>query len=266
MTTHSVILSPSALRLRILHLSQKTSALHIAPAFSCIELVVAAYEEFFHYKDFDFIVSKGHGYLAQLVALESLGVIDSIELEKIGSKESIYGGHPDRGTPGIIASTGSLGHGLGIAVGISLGKKMEKSRNGDGAPTVVLISDGELQEGSTWESILNAPALGATNLILLIDNNDMQTMANTSISHPGLYPIKSKMIDFGWDCFEVDGHSVPKITAALNSKRKEFPLCIIGKTVKGKGVSYMENSPIWHYRSPSVAEYEIAKSELIGQE
>ncbi len=266
MKLRSSSLSPSSLRSRILDLSQNTSALHIAPAFSCIELVAAAYEKYFFKGDFDFIVSKGHGYLAQLVVLESIGVIEPREIEKIGSSESVFGGHPDRGTPGIIASTGSLGHGLGIAVGITLGKKMNKDPKRCVSPTVVLVSDGELQEGSTWESILNAPALGANELVLIVDNNDMQTMAKTSVSHPGLYPIKSKMIDFGWDCIEINGHSIKEILDALDSKRQDAPLCIVGKTVKGKGVSFMENSSIWHYRSPSIEEYKIAKLELLSQE
>ena len=249
------------LRIRLLELSKGAKALHIAPAFSCIDLIYSIYNVLMpKYKHFDFIVSKGHGYLAQLVVLEQLNIVDSKILSEIGENGSYFGGHPDRGQPGIVASTGSLGHGLGIALGLSLGKKVLKKES---ALTVALISDGELQEGSTWENIINGPALKTQNLLLVVDFNNMQTVGITSETHSNLIPIAPKLEALGWKAIEIDGHDLNQIGNTLDKLDLDFGcIAIIARTTKGKGVSFMESTPIWHYRSPSQSELNAAIKEL----
>ena len=259
-------LRSKALRERLLELSQRCGALHLAPAFSCLELVDLVYREFMpRFSNSDFIMSKGHGYLAQLVVLESLDQIPHGLLDSIGSDGSLYGGHPDRGTPGVIASTGSLGHGLGMAVGLSISKslKADDTNHNISSATVVLISDGELQEGSTWENIINSVSLRAQNLLLIIDNNDMQTVGTMSVTHPKMYPIEEKLSQFGWQTAVVDGHDIIGISNSLRQIQDNFGcFALVAKTIKGKGVSFMESSSIWHYRSPNTEEYSVALQEL----
>jgi len=254
------------LRKKLLELSQNSGALHLAPAFSCLEIVDSVYRELMpRFVNPQFIMSKGHGYLAQLVVLETLRQLPEGVFEKIGADGSLFGGHPDRGQPGIIASTGSLGHGLGLAVGLSISKVLSaKALNkiNDGL-TVALISDGELQEGSTWENILNAPSLKAENLLLIIDNNDMQTVGKTSVTHPALYPLQEKLVSFGWSTYSVDGHSYDDLKLQFAKVPKNFGcLAIIASTIKGKGIRFMESQSIWHYRSPNHQEFALALKEL----
>ncbi len=248
-------------RRRILEISQRVSALHIAPAFSCLEIVDTIY---YGLRNQDgrtndrVILSKGHGCMAQYTVLESLGILPREDLERYCTPEGRLGAHPDYGTPGIEASTGSLGHGLSIAVGIACA---ERARGGDGRAFAVL-SDGEVQEGSTWEAVLMASTLRTTNLIAFIDNNDFQSLGRTSETHPTFYPLEDKFRAFGWDAIEVCGHDAQAICEAVSSRSGDKPLVLICKTVKGRGVSYMENVPIWHYRAPNPEEYQLALSEL----
>src|SRR5262249_6649036 len=153
--------------------------------------------------------------------------------------------HPDLGIPGIEASTGSLGHGLGIGVGMALADKVF----GQDRVVYAVLSDGELQEGSTWEVMLLAPTLGIKNLVAVVDLNDFQSLGQTSKIHPNFYPVLDKVRAFGWETTEVDGHNAQQIYDAICSRTGKAPFMLLAKTVKGKGVSYMENVPIWHYRS-----------------
>lgn len=248
-------------RRRILDISQRGVVLHIAPAFSCLELVDAAYHELMR-RDADppdtFVLSKGHGCLAQYIILEALGVLTPEHLKTYCKPGGSLGSHPDYGVPGIEASTGSLGHGLGIAVGMALADKVR----GHDRCVYVVMSDGELQEGSVWEALMLAPTLGLTNIVALVDLNDFQSLGRTSETHPNFYPMKEKIEAFGWECREVDGHDTAAIVAAVRQRRSAAPLLVLGRTTKGKGVSFMENVPIWHYRSPSPDEYQQAIREL----
>jgi transketolase len=206
-----------------------------------------------------FLLSKGHSGLAQYVVLESLGILPRDHLESYASEGSLLGVHPTSDIPGIYFGTGSLGHGLNIAIGAAIYQKNKGGR------VFVVLSDGELQEGSTWEGIINAPALRLKNLIVVIDFNDFQSLGKTTETHPNLFPLREKFVSFGWNTLEVDGHSNQQIKLALDYDfGNEYPKMIIATTIKGKGVSFMENIPIWHYRSPSPDEYEIAKNEVIG--
>lgn len=250
-------------RRRILDLSQKVSAMHIAPAFSCLELIDAIYFGLMRRdtkgKPADtFVLSKGHGCMSQYVILEKLGIIPASELEHYCTPASSLGGHPDYGTPGIEASTGSLGHGLGIALGLARGDKIQKSDR----QVFALIGDGEMQEGSIWEALMMAPNLGLDNLVAFLDLNDYQGLGRTSEIHPSFYPVADKVAAFGWEVVEVNGHNAAEIVDRVISRSGGKPLFVIGRTVKGKGVSYMENVPIWHYRSPNPEEYKLAIGEL----
>jgi len=192
------------------------------------------------------------------VILEDLGVLSREDLDLYCKPNGRLGCHPDYGNPGIEASTGSLGHGLSMAVGMALA---ERGRKTDGIIYTVL-SDGEVQEGSTWEAVLMASSLGLSNLVAFIDNNDFQSLGRTSETHPSFYPLADKFAAFGWETVEIDGHDSAAVFDAVSRRRGGRPLMVVAKTTKGKGISYMENVPIWHYRSPNRKEYEQGTVEL----
>jgi len=250
-------------RRRILEISQQVQALHIGSAYSCTEIVDCIYYELMR-RDSDgsspdtFLMSKGHGCMIQYVILEAMGVLSRKDLDKYCTPEGKLGCHPDYGNPGIEASTGSLGHGLSMAVGMALAEKGQRKSG----LIYTVLSDGEVQEGSTWEATLMASSLGCDNLIAFIDNNDFQSLGRTSETHPSFYPIVEKYQAFGWEAVEIQGHDSRAVFEAVENRRGGKPLMVVAKTTKGKGVSYMENVPIWHYRSPSSEEYEQALKEL----
>lgn len=252
-------------RKRILDISQTVGALHIAPAFSCLELVDAAYFGLMTRTgdsgaDDTFILSKGHGSLAQFVVLEELGIITPEQLDHYCKPGWPLATHPDLGTPGVEASTGSLGHGLGLSVGMAYADKM----NGKGRDIYVVMSDGELMEGSVWEALMVAPSFGITRIVAMVDLNDFQSLGQTSRILPNFYPVLEKVRAFGWEAVEVDGHDSQAIYDAVKGRNPNSPMVLIGRTTKGKGVSYMENVPVWHYRSPNPEEYQQAVKQLEG--
>jgi transketolase len=254
------------MRRRILELSQRLNALHIAPAFSCLEIVDTIYHGLMRQAHSGkscgtFILSKGHGALAQFAVLEELGVMSREDLDTCCHPEGRLGGHPDYGAPGIEASTGSLGHGLPMSLGICLAER----ELGLESSVYVVISDGELMEGSTWESVLLAPTLRIRNLVVFVDFNDVISGAQIGAHHPNIYPVAEKFEAFGWQAIHADGHDQESLFDAVSRKDSARPLAVIAKTIKGKGVSYMENQPIWHYRSPNPTEYQQALSELAEQ-
>ena len=252
-----------AYRRRILDISQHVSALHIAPAYSCMEIVDSIYGGLMR-KDAKggfvdvFLMSKGHGCMAQYVMLEAFGILSSADLEAYCTRDGILGAHPDFGNPGIAAATGSLGHGLGMAVGMAVAERNKAKGRGDAARVYTVLSDGEVQEGSTWESILMAPTLALDNLVAIIDSNDFQSLGRTSETHPPFYPLAPKFSAFGWETVEVNGHDAGAVFRAVTSRRGGKPLMIVAKTVKGRGVKFMESVPIWHYRAPTPDEYKKA--------
>jgi transketolase len=256
-----------AYRRRILDISQQVTALHVAPAFSCLEMVDVIYHALMRgepgaggqqaFRD-GFLMSKGHGCLAQYVILEEMGILSGDDLANYCRAEGRLGAHPDYGVPGIEASTGSLGHGLGIAAGMACAEKIK----GTDRHTFVVMSDGELQEGSSWEGFMMAANLRLANLIAFIDLNDFSGLERMSEGHPAFHPVVDKLRAFHWEAVDVNGHDAAAVFAAVSGRRGDRPLAVIGHTVKGKGVSYMENVPIWHYRSPNKEEYARAVAEL----
>lgn len=250
-------------RRRILDISQQVSALHIGSAYSCTELVDCIYYGLMRRNPDNtspdtFLMSKGHGCMIQYVILEDLGILSRADLDAYCTPKGKLGVHPDIGNPGIVAATGSLGHGLSMVCGMALA---EKARKSDGVIYTVL-SDGEVQEGSTWEATMMASSLGLRNIVAVIDNNDFQSLGRTSETHPSFYPLVEKYLAFGWESVEVDGHDSRAIFEAIGNRSGAKPFMLVAKTTKGKGVSYMENVPIWHYRSPNKDEYRQAVAEL----
>jgi transketolase len=203
-----------------------------------------------------FLMSKGHGCMIQYVILEDKRILTRADLDAYCTKDGRLGVHPDIGTPGIVAATGSLGHGLGMAVGMAIAE-----RNTDKTIYVVL-SDGEIMEGSTFEAILMASSLGLRNIVAVVDYNNLQSLGRTSDTHPTFYPLLDKFWAFGWEALEVPGHDWSAIYNAAINRHGGKPLAIVARTTKGKGVSFMEDVPLWHYRSPNKDEYQKAMSEL----
>ena len=222
-------------RKRILDLSQKVSALHIGGSFSCAEILDVLFNFLMTKAEKKcFILSKGHASILQYVILESQRIIKSKDIENYCKNNGFLGVHPDIGNPGINASTGSLGHGLGMAAGMAIAEK----KNGNNI--YIVISDGELQEGSTWEAIMLIPALKLNNVILIVDNNDFQSLERASKSHPNLYPIDSKFKELGWDSKKTDGHDAKKIYQLIKNKKKNMPFALVAKTIKGFPISFMK--------------------------
>lgn len=243
-------------RRRILDISQQVSALHAAAAFSALEMVDCIYHGLMRREPDGaspdtFIMSKGHGCMVQYVILEDMCVLSREDLDLYCKPQGRLGCHPDYGNPGIEASTGSLGHGMGLATGMAY---IDRIRGND-CKVFVMLSDGELQEGSTWECMMMAANLGVDNLIAFLDHNGFQSFGKTLETHPRFYPIRDKVEAFGWECAEVNGHDATAVFDAVTGRQKGKPFMLIGNTVKGRGVSFMENMPIWHYRSPNMEEY-----------
>lgn len=249
-------------RRRILDISQRISALHIAPAFSCLEMVDAIYNIIMRRSEGrpsdTFVMSKGHGVMSQYVVLEDLGILSREQLDAYCTPHGILGAHPDYGVPGIEASTGSLGHGLAIAAGMAYADRVRKQDR----TTFVVLGDGEMQEGSIWEAVMMAPNLKLSNLVALLDFNNYQGLGKTTETHPHFLPMSEKLSSFGWEAVDIDGHSHEAIVDAIRDRRGDRPLFLTCTTVKGKGVSYMTDAPIWHYRSPNPDEYTQALREL----
>jgi transketolase len=250
-------------RRRILDVSQQVTALHVAPAFSCLEMVDLIYHGLMRRGTNDkspdtFLMSKGHGCLAQYVILEDLGILTHADLDRYCTSAGQLGAHPDYGVPGIEASTGSLGHGMGIATGMAYADKIQ----GKDQHVYVVLSDGEMQEGSTWEAMMMAANMGLGNLLAFLDLNGFQSLGRTSETHPHFYPVLDKVRAFGWETVEVNGHNAKAVVDAVRARKGKQPFFVVGNTIKGKGVSYMEHVPIWHYRSPNKEEYAKAIAEL----
>ncbi len=251
-------------RRRILDISQQVTALHGAAAFSSMEMVDCIYHGLMRWNQDNssldtFIMSKGHGCMVQYAILEDIGILKKKDLDLYCKPEGMLGCHPDYGNPGIEASTGSLGHGLGMAVGMAYTEQFVHKKDGN---IFCVISDGELQEGSTWENMMMGANLKVNNLFAFLDHNGFQSFGRTSETHPEFYPIREKAEAFGWETAEVNGHDVDAIYKAISDRKGDKPFFLIGNTVKGRGVSFMENVAIWHYRSPNQEEYQQAIKEL----
>lgn len=207
-----------------------------------------------------FILSKGHGCAVLYATLAERGFFPLEWLDTFYQNGSFLAGHVTRtNVPGVEVSTGSLGHGLSISTGIALAAK----RDGKLYRVFCLLSDGECDEGSTWEPILFATQHKLDNLIAIVDYNKIQSLGTVK-EVMDLEPFAEKWRAFGWAVREIDGHNLEEIEGTLSKVPFEqgHPSCVIAHTVKGKGVSFMENKLLWHYRSPQGEEFEAALAEL----
>ncbi len=239
-------------RKKILDVSQNVGALHIGGSFSSTEILNLIFNRFKKKND-KFILSKGHCAILQYVILNEKKILSDKMLYSYCQKNSKLGVHPDRGNPGIIASTGSLGHGLGLASGLAIGNKND---------IYVVISDGELMEGTTWEYILTISSLRLNNVILFIDFNGLQSSSWNKDTHPTLTPITKKLEAFGWNVNTCKGHELNSMIDKFKKRKKSMPNAFVCKTLKGFPIPFMQNAPFWHYRSPSNKEYEYSKVYL----
>lgn len=255
------------LRSDIIKMIGRASSGHPGGSLSAVEILACLYyykmkidPQNPNWEDRDrFVLSKGHAAPAYYAVLADKGFFHREELLNFRQLRSILQGHPDaKKTPGVDASTGSLGQGLSIAVGMALGARLR----GKDINVYALLGDGELQEGQVWEAFMSAAHYRLLNLTVLIDNNGLQLDGSTD-EVMSLGNIKEKLMSFGFECIEVDGHSIPDIIRALDLPASK-PKCILCKTVKGKGVSFMENQVGWHGKAPSREEAKIALSELGG--
>ncbi|TKJ32595.1 transketolase [bacterium (candidate division B38) B3_B38] len=209
------------------------------------------------------VPSKGHCAPAIYAALALRGFIDPECLTTLRQLDSILQGHPCMtSTPGIDMSTGSLGHGLSIGVGMALGGRLKRSN----FLVYVLLGDGELNEGQNWEAAMAATKLSLSNLIAIVDRNRIQLDGPTEEIMP-LEPLMEKWKAFNWNTISIDGHSVEEISDSIQwaKENQDRPSVIIANTIKGKGVSFMENTHKWHGRPPTREEYEMAIRELEGE-
>ena len=234
---------------------------HIPSAFSVLDIIWVLYDKILTVDpvkpDDDqrdrFIMSKGHASIALYAVLSEKGFFDKIELNNFTKYDGILGGHPDHTkVPGVEASTGSLGHGFPMAVGMSLGMRIkENSRN-----VFILVGDQECNEGTIWECALLAAHYNLKNLCLIIDNN------HSTDRYLSLGDIDLKFKAFGWESSVIDGHNHDDIYHSLINIKCKYPRVIIANTVKGYGIREMENNPAWHHRSPTDIELSKFLNEL----
>lgn len=211
-----------------------------------------------------FILSKGHAGAGIYAALAESGFFPIEWLDNHCGDGSVLSGHVShKGVPGVELSTGSLGHGLSVAAGMAYGAKLD----GHTHRAFVLLSDGECDEGSTWEAALFAGHHKLDNLVAIVDYNKIQSLASVKDTL-GLEPFADKWNAFGWSVVEVDGHDHGALNRHLSSHPRPDgkPFCVLAHTTKGKGVSFMEHSVLWHYRTPRGSEYDGALNELMGDE
>lgn len=250
-----------SIREHVLRATTASGEGHLASAFSILDILWVLYHSVLHIEpaipcaaDRDrFVLSKGHAAVGLYAILAQRGFISFDDLMGFALANSALGGHPDcRKVPGVEASTGSLGHGLPMAVGMALGLRIKEE-----SPRVIcLIGDGEANEGSVWESAMLAAHHKLGNLTCILDYNHSGDRALE------LGDIRSKFASFGWESCEIDGHDHAQIIQALTPKGGEVPRFVVANTVKGKGVPEMENNPAWHHRIPTPAELETFLAQL----
>ncbi len=255
------------IRLRLIQISNRTHTAHLASCLSAVDLVVALYlgwmnvnRENIESDDRDrFILSKGHAANLLYTILAEIGVIPAEILDHIGQAGGMLGEHPERMcVPGVEVASGSLGHGLPLACGIALGARLRKQQ----FDIFVLMGDGECNEGSVWEAAMFASANNLEQITVLIDFNKWQGIGR-STEILSIEPLKDKWKTFGWHSVEIDGHNFEEILTALNTPGKPgCPRAIVAHTIKGKGISFMEDDNNWHYRIPTEEEVEKARIEL----
>jgi transketolase len=253
------------IRIRILEICHLSNSPHLGSSLSIVELITAlmfnlmknfTVEEYSDRSD-QFILSKGHASLALYATLEIKGFLKSGDFEKYAKSGSILEEHPNFKIPTVLTSTGSLGHGLAFANGLALANNLK----GLNSRIFVLLSDGECNEGTVWESALLASTKNLHRVVAIIDHNKLQATGPINETF-GTLKISSMFRAFGWEVFEIDGHNFNEILTTLTNENSLKPTALICHTIKGKGVSFMEGDNNWHYRAPNIDELNEAIAEV----
>ena len=264
----SLTSTAQTLRHRIIKTSHESGTPHLGSCLSCVDLLVFFYWQLVSIDPKNptdpardrFILSKGHAAPALFQVLAERGFFKRSALEGYGENGSLFGEHPPtpNALPGIEAATGSLGHGLPMGLGMALASRI----SGTPYSVYAVLSDGECNEGSNWEAALLASAQKVSNLTIAIDYNKWQATGRSD-EVLGLSPLADKWRAFGWCVTEIDGHDFQDMTDAVAKNRDDpRPKAIIANTVKGRGVSFMEDDNNWHYRIPTAEEVDLAAKQL----
>jgi len=246
------------LRHEILNILSKSKKGHVGGALSSVEILVALYYGGLLREQDKFILSKGHVSMALYPILHDLGYISDDDYSECYMNGSILGGHPDTNISGVEVDSGSLGHGLGVACGMAIAKP--------DSDIYVLMGDGECNEGSVWESVLFAAKHKLNNVILIIDKNNICATDFLQNACP-LQHLSGALRQFEWAVTSIDGNNIDDILSYISKSRRlhpDQPLAVVANTVKGKGISYMENKPKWHHGVPNEEQLEIARRDIDG--
>ncbi|MEK7542381.1 MAG: transketolase [Patescibacteria group bacterium] len=262
MTTREYKKIATDARKTVLRMIYEAQTSHIGSNFSCADLLVVLYNIANVDKDLKedrdrIVISKGWVAATTYVLLAEKGIIPKEDLETYCRPGSKYIGLAEPSVRGIEAAGGSMGYGLPFGVGFALAKKLKKEKG----KVFVLLSDGELQIGTTWESVLIAKQYGLSQLVVLVDNNKWQAMGRTK-DILNVEPIEERVRPFGWDVRRIDGHNYEQIEHALQHTSVSLPTMIVCDTIKGKGVKRFEDNNLYHYKELSKEEYEEALHEL----
>lgn len=256
------------LRKTVLRMAYSGSTVHIGCAFSIIEIMAVLYRNHLRYPDNNpesserdyLVLSKGHGVMAQYACLYEKGWLSKHDIENYFKDGSKLKGLSDAHVVGCEVTSGSLGHGLSVGVGMALAAKLNKQDQ----YCYAVVGDGEMNEGTMWEALLFASHQLLDNLIVIVDENGFQAMGKTS-EVMGLGSLEKKFIAFGFEAISIDGHDESALDQAINnlkSNKNGLPKAIVARTVKGKGVSFMENKNIWHYTRLTEETFNSAIAEL----
>lgn len=258
------------IRMDILDMIYVAQAGHPGGSLSAADIVTALYFRMMRVDPLDpqcpdrdrFILSKGHACPVWYAALANRGYFDRSHLKTLRKLDSILQGHADmKKTPGIDMTVGSLGQGICVGVGMALSARV----NQRSYHVWVIVGDGEMQEGSVWEAALAGAKWKLGNLTVIVDNNGLQNDNYTETVMP-MEPVADKWRAFGWHVIEIDGNCMAQVVEALEcaAQIKDQPVAIVAATIKGKGVSFMENMPEWHGKAPNPAQFEQAMAEVAG--
>jgi transketolase len=260
------------IRMRVLDMVTRTNSSHIGSCYSIIEILTFLYSQRMNPAPHAmspevplFFLSKGHAAAALYATLAEVGFFSADELHAYATNGSVFMSHINSEVPGVTFSTGSLGHALPVAVGAALSFQKQQKFQKHRQMVYVLLSDGELNEGSNWEALIMACQLKLSNLVIMVDKNNIQGLGRTD-EIMSMGSLTEKFISFGAITYEINGHSYDDLRKCFVSIdadiEAESPRVIIAHTIKGKGVSFMEDTVAWHYRSPKPDEYDQAKKEI----
>jgi len=244
-------------RLRLLKMHFESGVGHIGGNLSALDMLLTLHHRIMG-RDDQFILSKGHAAGALYITLWSLGRLTEEQLATFHKDHTKLGGHPvPRGIPDIPFAIGSLGHGLGLAAGLALGKRLR----GQPGRVFCLLSDGEWNEGSNWESLTFIAHRNLREVVLLVDLNGLQGFGSTA-EVANLGSLGNKLKEFGLEVREVNGHDTDAIEQALKAPLADRPVALVARTIKGRGVSFMENKMEWHYLPMTAEQYQMAIEEV----